>query len=145
MDKCFATWISCTLLKILSISISLSQVAASYYFLDSSLSCVLCLSCSFWSTYVHGLFWTTLYLILGQKGGDILHLTCSCDHDIVFCALDIWYVDHDHFVLYLWILDMVILTHEWILTIFRQMIFVDICGYLCVNLFKSCGSALEYV
>ena len=36
-------------------------------------------------------------------------------------------------------------TNECILTIFRQMIFVDICGYLCVNLFKSCGSALEYV
>ncbi|KAJ9671091.1 hypothetical protein PVL29_027200 [Vitis rotundifolia] len=45
--------------------------------LDSFLSYVLCLSCSFCSYYVHGLFWTTLCLILGQKRGDILHLTCS--------------------------------------------------------------------
>ena len=33
-------------------------------------------------------------------------------------------------------------THECILTIFRQVIFVDICGYLCVNSFETCGSAL---
>ena len=32
MDKSFATWISCMLLKILSISISLSKVAVSYLF-----------------------------------------------------------------------------------------------------------------
>ena len=33
-------------------------------------------------------------------------------------------------------------THEFILTIFRQVIFVDICGYLCVNSFETCGSIL---
>ena len=144
MDKCFATWISCTLLKILSISISLSQVAASYYyyFLDSSLSYVLCLSCSFCSSYVHWLFWTAFCLLLGQKRGDILHIiTFDIDEEMTsswswqcLYVLDIWYVDHDHFLLFFlcicgywtWFL-----THECILTIFRQVIFVDICGYLC--------------
>ena len=33
-------------------------------------------------------------------------------------------------------------THDCILTIFRQVIFVDICGYLCVNSFETCGSVL---
>ena len=33
-------------------------------------------------------------------------------------------------------------THECILTIFRQVIFVDICGYLCVNSFETYGSVL---
>ena len=33
-------------------------------------------------------------------------------------------------------------THDCILTIFRQVIFVDICGYLCVNSFETWGSVL---
>ena len=86
-----------------------------------------------------------LFVSFWDKKGETFYTWYVVDHDIVFCALDIWYVDHDHIVLYLWILDMVVLTHECILTIFGQVIFGDICGYLCVNLFKSCGSALDYV
>ena len=58
-----------------------------------------------------------------------LYMDGDVDHDIVFCALDIWYVDHDHFfcICGYWTF---FYTHECILTIFRQVIFVDICGCL---------------
>ena len=143
MDKCFATWINCTLLKILSISISLSQVAASYYFLDSSLSCVLCLSCSFWLTYVHGLFWTTLCLILGQKGGDILHLTCSWSWHCVLCFgyLICWswsycfvFVVIEHGYFDSWMLFWLMNAYWLSLGKWSLWIFVDICGYMWISM-----------
>ena len=85
----------------------------------------------------------TLFAELGW-----LHWDCICSH----CP----YVLFEYYWVWLWIFDMLIMitflciygylkwfwTHECILTIFRQVIFVDICGYLCVNSFETCGSVL---
>ena len=85
----------------------------------------------------------TLFAELGW-----LHWDCVCSH----CP----YVLFEYYWVWLWIFDMLIMitflciygyltwfwTHECILTIFRQVIFVDICGYLCVNSFETCGSVL---
>ena len=70
------------------------------------------------------------------------------DHELIM-AISLCFV--------LWIFDILIMitfflficgywtwfwTNECILTIFRQVIFVNICGYLCVNSFETCGSVL---
>ena len=84
-----------------------------------------------------------------NAGSTILHFTWMLiwhvvDHDsfFVLCCfgyLICWswspFLYIDGYLTHFW-------THEFILTIFRQVIFVDICGYLCVNSFETYGSVL---
>ena len=86
------------LLKILSISISLNQVAASYLFGQLFVLCILLIM------FILIVLCTLLILdsFLPPSGTKrrrhfTLYMDGDVDHDIVFCALDIWYVDHDHF------------------------------------------------
>ena len=147
MDKYFATWISCTLLKILSIWISLSQVATSYLFGQLFVLCTLLIM------FILLILCTLLILdssLSPSRTKNGRHFTLDMDGEMTcswlwqcLYVLDIWYVVHDHFFVCICGYWTWFLTHKCIFTIFRQVIFVDICGYLCQfmwNLWKCLGN-----
>ena len=136
MDKCFATWINCKLLKTLSISISLSRVAASYIFGQLSFDIMF----SLLALYTLLVLDSSLSSSGNKRGRHFIFymdvdMTCNWSWQFL-CVLLLWIFDMLIMITFLCICGYVTCywTHECILTIFRQVIFVDICVLIHLKL-----------